>query len=422
MKRNIAIIALVILSVTTLPTYAHNIPIFLIQSNNDSAILNLPDGFSAQLIAENVGAARHIAVTKQGNLYVKLGKLKDGKGIYYLSDTNGDGKIDTQTGFGDYPGTGISIKDGYLYASSNDAVYRYRLNEKEEVIKPDAPEKIITGLVDRKRDNSKSITIDNKGNIYVNVGSYINACLLEPNTLKAPMPCPLLDSVGGIWQFKTNKQNQTYSDGVHYATGLKNVVGLDWNAQTKSLFVMQHGRDQLHDLYPQYYTAKQNGEQPAETMYELHKGSDAGWPYMYYDPLLKQYMLSPEYGGDGKTVATKRAQLPDMVFPAHLAPNGLLFYTSNRFPKKYKNGAFIAFHGLSPQLQKGYLVAFVPFKKGKPSGDWEVFADGFAGITNFQSGAKVQHRPCGLAMGPDGSLYVSDDSKGAIYRISYTGK
>lgn len=420
MKRKLVIIVLVILSVTALPSFANNIP--SVQPSGDSVILNLPQGFSARLIAANVGAARHIAVTKQGNIYVKLGKLKDGKGIYYLIDTDGDGKIDRQTAFGDYAGTGIAIKDGYLYASSNDAVYRYRLNEKEEVINPDAPEKIITGLVNRNRDNSKSIALDNKGNIYVNVGSYINACLLEPNATKAPNPCPLLDSIGGIWQFKINKLNQAYSDGVHYATGLKNVVGLDWNTQTKSLFVMQHGRDQLHDLYPQYYTVEQNGVQPAETMYELHKGSDAGWPYMYYDPILKQYMLSPEYGGDGKTVATRKAQLPDMVFPAHLAPNGLLFYTGNSFPQKYKSGAFIAFHGLSPQLQKGYLVAFVPFKKGKPSGDWEVFADGFAGISDFKSGAKAQQRPCGLAIGPDGAIYVSDDSKGAIYRITYTGK
>ena len=102
-------------------------------------------------------------------------------------------------------------------------------------------------------------------------------------------------------------------------------------------------------------------------------------------------------------------------------PNNL----KNRFPEKYKNGAFVAFHGSwnrSPEPQKGYLVAFVPFKDGKPSGDWEIFADNFAGGAEFVSPSKAKHRPCGLAQGPDGSLYISDDSGGIIYRIIYTGK
>jgi glucose/arabinose dehydrogenase len=94
------------------------------------------------------------------------------------------------------------------------------------------------------------------------------------------------------------------------------------------------------------------------------------------------------------------------------------------FPEKYKNGAFIAFHGSwnrSPEPQKGYFVAFLPFKNGKPSGEWEIFADNFAGQENVQPGT-AKHRPCGLAQGPDGSLYVSDDAGGIIYRIIYTGK
>ncbi len=231
--------------------------------------LKMPDGFTATIIAENLPGARHIAVNKQGGIYIKLSKLKDGKGIIYLKDKNGDGNFLIESAFGDYPGTGIFIKSGYLYASSNDDVYRYKLNETGEVIHPDAPEKIIMGLVNRKKDNSKAIAIDDNNNIYVNVGSYINACLIDPDSKQAPNPCPILDSVGGIWQFKTSKLNQQYIDGVHYATGFKNVVGLDWNSNTKSLFIMQHNRDQLHDLYPENFTEEQSNLVPAETMYEV---------------------------------------------------------------------------------------------------------------------------------------------------------
>ncbi len=370
----------------------------------------LPDGFTATVVADSLPGARHIAVNKQGGLYVKLSRLKDGKGIIYLKEK--DGKFVEQAAFGDYPGTGIYIRNDYLYASSNDDVYRYKLNNNGEVVNPNAPEKIIVGLVNRRRDNAKTIAVDNSGNIYVNVGSYLGSCLVDTGSRQAPNPCPLLDSVGGIWQFKTNKLNQQYKDGVRYATGFKHAVGLDWNSKTNSLFIMEHGRDNLHDLFPQYYTAEQSGLLPAETMYEVRKGSTGGWPYVYYDHFQHKKILSPEYGGDGKKTGKPDALNPIVAFPAHLAPNSLLFYTNNKFPAKYQEGAFIAFHAKSAELKKGYLVGFVPFKGGKPSGNWEVFADGF--LTGSD-----QHKPCGLAQGQDGSLYVTDDAKGSIYRIRY---
>jgi glucose/arabinose dehydrogenase len=385
--------------------------VFLLQTTF-SQTLQLPPGFTATIVAEGLGGARHIAVTKQGGVYVKLSRLKDGKGIFYLRDRKADGKFNQQLSFGDYPGTGIFIKGNYLYASSNDAVYRYKLDDKGEVTNPDKPEKIVSGLADHKFDNSKSIVVDNNNHIYVNVGSYANACLIDPKSNKAPNPCPILDSVGGIWEFKTNQPNQQYKDAVHYATGFKNVVGLDWNTQTNSLFILQHGRGDLNKLYPDLFTAEQDKTLPAETMYEVRKGADGGWPYEYYDQFQHKKILSPEYGGDGKKAGTHKAIDPLVAFPAHLAPNALLFYTGNKFPAKYKNGAFIAFHGKSPELQKGYIVAFVPFKNGKPSGKWEIFADNF--LIN-----KDQHKPCGLAQAPDGSIYVTDDSNGSVYRIQY---
>lgn len=387
----------------------------------DPATIKLPAGFSATVLTDEMATARHMAVGKNGDLYVKLAKLKDGKGIFRLRDTNKDGKIDEITGFGDYPGTGIFIKDNYLYASSNSDVYRYELNDKGEVIQPEQPEKIVSGLRVKERDQSKSIAVDNQSMIYVNIASDNDACR-EAGTGKGLMPCPLLDSAAGIWQFHTNRLNQSYTDGVRFATGLKNVVGLDWNTKTNSLFVMQHGRGKFHDFYPQYYTAQHSNELPAETMYELKKGGDAGWPYVYYDHIQKKKILAPEYGGDGKKTGGEKTMNPVAAFPAHLGPNGLLFYTGTMFPEKYRNGAFIAFHGQAPDLKKGYLVAFVPFKNGKPSGPWEIFADNFAGTDLAKPTGPVQHRPCGLAQGNDGALYVSDDLGGTIFRIAYKKK
>lgn len=382
--------------------------------------LTLPAGFSGTIVATGLSGARHLSVTPAGNIYVKLGWLKDGKGIYYLTDADKDGVYEGQAGFGNFPGTGIIAKGGWLYASSNSEVFRYKLNERGEVANPAAPEKIITGLADHNRDNAKPFALDNNGNIYVTCGSYSNSCIVTEGSVKSPFPCPLLDSVGGIWKFSASKPNQTLKDGVRYATGIKNAVGITWNKATNSLFATQHGRDELNKLFPQYYTAEQQNLLPAETMYELHQGSDAGWPYIYYDPFTHKKMLAPEYGGDGQKTGGEKALNPTVSFPAHLAPNDLLFYTGNTFPAKYKNGAFIAFHSKSPQLNKGFLVAFIPFKNGKPSGEWEIFADGFGGKDYATNGKAPQHKPCGLAQGPDGALYVADDMGGAIFRIQYT--
>lgn len=385
--------------------------------------IKLPEGFSATILADSLGPTRHIAVTPQGNIYVKLSEPRDGKGTLYLTPSGEQAVV--KTGFGDFGGTGIYVKDGYLYASSNTSIFRYKLNENNEVIDANAPETIVSGLVDHDQHNSKSIVLDNDGNIYVNIGAFSNACQEKDRTKgsKGMRPCPVLDSAGGIWRFKAAVAGQTFKDGVRYATGLRNVVGLDWNQETNKLFVMQHGRDQLSNLYPEYWNEQQSAELPAECMYELTEGANCGWPYIYYDPIAKKRMVGPEYGGDGKKVDTSKDIIdPVAAFPAHLAPNGLLFYTGSKFPEKYKNGAFIAFHGSwnrAPQPQAGYFVVFQPFANGKPSGDYEIFADNFSGSAENTASGKAERRPCGLAQGPDGSLYVTDDKKGAIFKITY---
>ena len=387
----------------------------------DSTIV-LPGGFSASKTVADLGRARHIAVAPNGDIYVKLEKLKDGKGIYCLHDSNGDGTADQITGFGNYVGTGIAIKNNFLYASSNSEVFRYKF--KDGKADATSEEKIITGLVDKGQHNSKSITLDNAGNIYVNIGCPSNICQVNDRMKGSPGqdPCPLLETAGGIWQFKADLLNQSYAQGLRYATGLRNVVGLDWNNDVNDLYVMQHGRDMLFQFYPELFDVKSGALNPAEEMFRIKKGADCGYPYCYYDNDKKQKLLNPEYGGDRmkKGPCDGKAQ-SIMQFPGHLAPNALLFYTGTLFPEKYRNGAFVAFHGSwnrSPEPQAGFFIAFVPFKNGLPSGEWEIFADGFAG-KNIN---RAKYRPCGLAQAPDGSIYVSEDNNGTVWNISYTAK
>ena len=135
-------------------------------------------------------------------------------------------------------------------------------------------------------------------------------------------------------------------------------------------------------------------------------------------------MLAPEYGGDGgKAVGScAEKQAPVASFPAHWAPNDVVIYTGTSFPERYRNGAFIAFHGSwdrAPYPQGGYNVVFQPLRGGAASGRCEVFADGFAGAVKQPS--EADHRPSGVAVAPDGALFVSDDSHGRIYRIAYQG-
>ncbi len=394
----------------------------------DNVGLSLPAGFKASLYANNIGTARHIAISKSGVVFAKLNNPnKDGNAIIRLEDTNQDGVADKISGWAKYGGTGIYLKGNSLYASSNEAVYKYELNNKDEVVNPLSPVTIVKGLLDKRQHNSKSITFDKGNNMYVNIGAYSNACQEKDRTpgSQGMMPCPILDSAGGIWKFDATKENQTYKDGQRYATGLRNVVGLDWNTETNQLYVSQHGRDQLNSFYPNLYTDAQNAELPAETFYAINEGDNAGWPYIYYDPAQHKKIVSPEYGGDGKKEGSNEFKDPVVAFPAHMAPMAVLFYTGNQFPEKYKNGAFISFHGSwnrAPLPQEGFFVAFIPFKNGKATGEWEIFANGFAGTENgakVTNPSKAKARPCGLAQGPDGSIYVSDDTKGAIFKISY---
>ncbi|WP_349016994.1 c-type cytochrome [Bradyrhizobium sp. Arg237L] len=154
------------------------------------------------------------------------------------------------------------------------------------------------------------------------------------------------------------------------------------------------------------------------------EGGDYGWPECYYDQDQKKLVLAPEYGGDGgKAVGACAAKLaPVAAFPSHWAPNAMLIYTGTQFPEPYRDGGFIAFHGSwnrAPREQAGYNVVFQPMADGKAAGNYVVFADGFAGA--HKDPGRAAFRPSGLAMGPDGALYIGDDVHGRIWRITYGG-
>lgn len=393
------------------------------QSATADVQITVPAGFKTETVTGSLGSNRHLVVNSNGDVYVKLSKLKDGKGIFVLRKTGGTYKVINS--FGNYTGTGIAIKNGYLYASSDAEVFRYKFNANNEIADPNNPEKIVTGLLSKGVHESKSIALDDAGNIYVNIGAPSNACQVSDRSAGSPGqdPCPILNNAGGIWQFKANKTNQSYEEGIRYATGLRNVVGLDWNSKESQLYAMQHGRDQLSQLYPDMFSNEESAELPAEEFFMVKKGSDCGWPYCYYDGQQKKKVLAPEYGGDGnKTGRCDGKEKPVMAFPAHWAPNALLFYTGKMFPGRYKNGAFIAFHGSwnrAPLKQAGYCVVFVPFDKGKPSGSYEIFANGFTGKESISGPGQAKYRPCGLAQGPDGALYISDSREGRIWKITY---
>jgi glucose/arabinose dehydrogenase len=168
---------------------------------------------------------------------------------------------------------------------------------------------------------------------------------------------------------------------------------------------------------------KDNAERPAEPLYRAVQGSNFGWPYCFFDYNLKKLLLNPEYGGDGKEVGRCTEFTPPVAaFPAHWAPVDLMFYSGDQFPKKYQSGAFIAFHGSwnrAPMPQDGYNVTFQPFANGRPSGDFEVFAKGFAGKDPLMNPADAVSRANGVAQAPDGSLYVAESQKGKVWRVMY---
>lgn len=399
-----------------------------LKATADNTGIKLPEGFEASVFADNLGLARHMAVADNGDVYVALEQPENGKGVVALRDTDGDGSADKQQYFGDVNGTGIALHNGYLYFGTDKKIVRWK-HQSGELVPGGQQETIVSDFQPGSQHASKAIAIDASGNLYVNVGAPSNACQVDDREAGSPGqdPCPLLEQHAGIWRYDANKTDQQHpADGERYVTGVRNAIALAWSEPHEALYLVQHGRDQLDDMFPEHYTTEQRIRQPAEEFHRVEQGSNLGWPYTYWDAQRGERMVAPEYGGDGKTVADNDDyQAPLIGFPAHWAPNDLLFYSDGNFPDKYKDGAFIAFHGSwnrQPEAQGGYCVAFVPMNdSGQPADEWRVFADNFAGKDKLMNPGNAAHRPVGIAQAPDGALYISDSVSGRIWRITYQG-
>jgi len=394
----------------------------------DNGGLKLPEGFCALVVADDLGPARHLVIAPNGDAYVAT---QGGRGanaqppLVALRDADGDGKYEVKERFGETGATGIALRNGYLYVGTPTSVVRYKMTAG--TLKPaGAAEAVVSDLPLQRQHEDKGIAFDGRGGLYVNIGAPSNACQSQDRRPKVAGqdPCPLLETVGGIWKFDENKLGQKQSDGIRFATGLRQMPAIAWH--DGALFIAMNNRDQLDTLWPDLFKAEDNVNRPSEPLYRAEQGANFGWPYCMHDFTQDKVILNPEYGGDGKEVGRCGQFTPPVaVFPPHSAPVALMFYTGTQFPQKYRGGAFIAFHGSwnrSPMPQDGYNVTFQPIANGKASGKSEIFADGFAGKAPIMRQNEAMYRADGVAQGPDGSLFISESQKGRVWRVLYHGR
>ena len=387
----------------------------------DNGGMVLPDGFCAVVVADDLGRPRHLTVAPNGDLYVTLRGGRESAGsAWALRDTTGDGVADVRVEFDMEGGTGIELWNGWVYVGHDDGVVRYRRPEGQLAPEGEA-EVMVAGLRSRGGHAAKPVEITPEGTLFLNIGSPSNACQEQDRTAGSPGkdPCEERETNAAIWRFDATTPGQTLEDGERFAAGMRNTVALRYDAQGGELYAAIHGRDQLTQNWPDLYTAEESAELPAEEFVRVSAGDDYGWPYCYYDHVQGKKVLAPEYGGDGDEVG-RCAEMDDPLvgFPGHWGPNDLVIYHGGQFPERYRGGVFIAFHGSwnrAPLPQEGANVVFVPRTDGGFAGErWTVFAEGQEDWAETR-----EHRPTGLAVGPDGSLYVSDDAGGRIWRVIY---
>lgn len=397
----------------------------------DNGGIVLPTGFCASVFADALGRARHMAVTPSGDVFVAIdpppmpptppGNTAPGH-VVALRDADHDGIAEVHQTIADAGGNGIAWADGFLYVASDDRIVRYTLPDGQ-LMPTSGPDVIVSGLPSTGDHHRKTVVLVG-GSLYVNIGSATNACQVANRMPLSPgiEPCPELATRAGIWKFTASVLGQTLADGTRFATGMRNANALGADG-SGTLWVALNGRDQLADNWPALFTPAQDMQLPSEEIYPVHEGDDHGWPYCYHDPVRHQMMLAPEYGGDGATVGRcAQAATPTLTMPAHWAPLSIAFNSRDRFPARFQGAAFIANHGsrfdMNAVGDPGYNVVMIPFANGAPDGNWENFATGFtAGGTPLPDAAR--YRPVGVTAMPDGTILISDDKVGRIWKVTY---
>jgi glucose/arabinose dehydrogenase len=410
----------------------------LVMAADEPDGLTLPAGFHAAVVADALGPIRHLAVRDNGDIYASTPKDQQGKGggiVALRLDPNH--KAAQVEHFGSIDGgTGIRIHDGRLYATSPSGVYRFTFTGNA-LVPTGQPEVIVSGTPEMHpgfNRTNRPLAFDDKGNLYLALDASANLCV-EPNSPAAappganvaatapPLglrPCPDLGARAGIWRFSATKTGQKFpTDGEQIATGIRDMTALDWSPGHDSLYGIMHGRDNSRRFWPDIISADDE-DHIADEMHKVTKGTDFGWPYTYFDGAKNVRLVSPEYGGDGKTAAPAgKYSTPVLTFHSRrAAPVDLVFYEGKMFPPSYRAGAFIVLHGTANR--NGYNVAFVPFDKNSKAGVPTVFADGFAAFDPSSTAPpRPKYRPIGIAVAPDGALYVADSQVGRIWRITY---
>ena len=343
--------------------------------------VQVPAGFTIEVFAEGLATPRFIAFGPDGALYVaeRGAFTESGTGrIVALPDADSDGRADAILPFAtglDQPHS-LAYHEGAWYVGVPSGVVR--LDDQDGDGAAEAQTAIIDDLPTRVGHTTRTVAFLPDGRMLLSVGSSCNVC-----TESDPRRAAIV-----VYDDATGANEQIF------ATGLRNAVGLTFQPDSGALWVTNNGRDLMGD------------DVPPETLYQVNEGDHFGWPACHAGTII-----DPEFGAEG---ACDGVVQPALIWQAHSAPLGLVFYDGDAFPEAYRGDLFIALHGSwnRPQMV-GYEVLRVPFDDGLPSGPAEVFA------TGWLTDGRVSGRPVGLAVGPDGALYVSDDRGGFVYRITY---
>jgi glucose/arabinose dehydrogenase len=347
-----------------------------------------PEGFTVTKFADGFENPRWTYIAPNQDIFVVESGTRSSKNqITVLRDKDKDGKFETREVFisGLNKPFGMLVLKDFFYIANTDGLYRYPY--KNNPLKLETKGEKILELPAGGYNNhwTRNLLASLDGSkIYVSVGSGSNVG--ENGMDKEVRRAAILEI------------NPDGTGEKIFASGLRNPVGMDWNPANKELWTAVNERDELgDDLVPDYITS-------------VKRDGFYGWPYSYFGNIP-----DPRMKGERKDLVEK-AIVPDVPVGSHTASLGLAFYTKDKFPAKYKNGAFVGQHGSWNRSKiSGYKVLFVPFKNGKPSGKPEDFLTGF--ISN-ENKAEVYGRPVAVTVMNDGSLLVNDDSSNTIWKVT----
>lgn len=340
--------------------------------------IKLPKGFSITLFADNVPNARSMALGKNNTVFV--GSMTSGN-VYALQDSDKDGKADQRyiIASGLYSPNGVAYKGGTLYVAEINRIIRFE-NIDQRLENPPEPLVVNDQFPNKKHHGWKYLRFGPDNRLYTAVGAPCNICEPEKQIFSSLV-----------------RLNSDGSNMEILARGIRNTVGFDWQPDTNFLYFTENGGDNLGDDIP-----------PDELNKWTQKGQHFGYPYCHGGDIPDL-----EYGREKKCSSFNK---PEWKFKAHMAPLGLRFYRGKQFPKNYQKQLFVAQHGSwNRSTPHGYRIALLKVKQGKVISE-QVFAEGWLG-----KDGKAIGRPVDILELPDGSLLVSDDHAGVIYKITYTG-